>query len=90
MDGYALSTVDQIYEAPFYVVESLKSLAGRAPSDIETLPTVQAIYHNRRSVYVTTGAPVPHGFTTVVPIEQISKEESDKGAFIRVNEGTNV
>jgi len=33
---------------------------------------------------------VPHGFTTVVPIEQISKEENDKGAFIRVNEGANV
>ena len=30
----------------------------------------------RRAVYVTTGAPVPDGYITVVPIEKIIRENN--------------
>ena len=38
--------------------------------------------------YVTTGAPVPPGYITVVPIENIDKDISEAGTTIRIKSGT--
>ena len=56
MDGYALSSG----EVGEYDILKEKSLAGGNP-------TVKG--EEGTAVYVTTGAPVPEGFTCVVPIE---------------------
>ena len=88
MDGYALSSVNNLNE-PFTIVESLKSLAGALPQAQQQEQEV----NERRAVYVTTGAPVPDGFITVVPIEKIIRDNTSirvedagevrEGQFIR-------
>ena len=73
MDGFAISKVT---EKVFNVI-SYKSLAGSSPEQpIEEIKS-DAAY----AIYVTTGAPVPEGFTAVVPIENIEKLENEKIAI---------
>ena len=65
MDGYALSTSQHATSQSFKILESLRSVAGTEPNTA----TESAMGTERVAVYITTGAPVPKGFTTVVPIE---------------------
>ena len=74
MDGYALSTSQDATSQSFKILESLRSVAGTEPN----AAIGQAEGTDRVAVYITTGAPVPKGFTTVVPIEQIHKEAQER------------
>ena len=83
MDGYAISSVDQ----ESYIVISYKSLAGTDPAT-----SIDLVADKPYAIYVTTGAPVPDGCNTVVPIENIEKldhyrikiqGEMKEGQFIR-------
>ena len=70
MDGYAVDKV----KCEVYKVVTYKSLAGTDPKhqvvspDLEEETKVEGV-----AVYVTTGAPVPDGFISVVPIENAEK-----------------
>ena len=76
MDGYALSELGcELYEAVQH-----KSLAGTDP-DVK-VEGKEGVQGKGLAVYVTTGAPVPSGFISVVPIENIEKTEEG----IKVNE----
>ena len=86
MDGYAISALGcELYEVVKY-----KSLAGTDPdAKVEGEEGTQG---RGLAVYVTTGAPVPAGFISVVPIENIEKiadgikvnESPKEGQYIRM------
>ena len=85
MDGYAVSDLD--FSQLFTIVD-VKMLAG-------TNPDVDLVQKQSQAVYVTTGGPVPTGFISVVPIEevqlsdgkldlrQINKSDYKEGSWIR-------
>jgi gephyrin len=74
MDGYAVSDLD--FSELFTIVD-VKMLAGTDPGlDLFGEP-------KRQAVYVTTGAPVPAGFITVVPIEEVQVSEDGKKLDLR-------
>ena len=74
MDGYAIKANDK--EDTRQIIEAT-SFAGQKSS------TLEKQYNPEDCLYVTTGAPVPSFFDTVIPIEHTSNAEIQKISIIK-------
>mgnify|MGYP000878725202 CR=1 FL=1 len=75
MDGFALSESGK----SVYKIVCKQSLAGQAPPKITDVSST--------AVYITTGAPVPDGFKSVVPIEKTEVNQDCLSIKMNTTEG---